>query len=147
MTFPLSSSAAPILRYFHTLLVPLLVLIRWQPISLKERETRFISSCPQRDITTVPNQALALLNNKSFEEQAALFAQRLVHEAGEKPADIAALAWKYAYGRPIAADERERAVDFLSSHDSTGEPGRSLKQAVDELCLALFNTNEFLYLP
>jgi hypothetical protein len=106
-----------------------------------------ISSCPQRDITTVPNQALTLLNNKSFEEQAGLFAMRLVHEAGEKPADIAALAWKYAYGRQIAADERERAVAFLSSHESNGESGGSLKQSVDELCLALFNTNEFLYLP
>ena len=47
-------------------------------------------------------------------------------------------AWLLAYGRPITDDERRDAVAFLGECD---------KAAVTELCVALFNTNEFLYLP
>src|SRR6185369_7226485 len=48
-----------------------------------------ISSCPQRDVTTVPTQALTLLNKRTFKEQAAAFAERLIKEAGNNPAAIA----------------------------------------------------------
>ena len=108
-----------------------------------------ISSCPQRDITTVPNQALTMLNNRTFEEQAEKFAERLLREAGENPKSLAESAWKYAYGRSIAADELSRTVDFLQSRTEAlkNESKTPLQQAATELCLAFFNTNEFIYLP
>ena len=52
---------------------------------------------------------------------------------------VPARAWQYVYGRPIARDERDEVGAFLHSHGD-GKP------AVTELCLALFNTNEFIYL-
>jgi hypothetical protein len=94
-----------------------------------------ISSCGRRDVTTVPNQALTLLNNRTMQDQAAAFAARLTRETDGKPENVAAKAWLYAYGRTISDEERATAVDFLKA------------RTVAELCLALFNTNEFIYLP
>jgi mono/diheme cytochrome c family protein len=107
------------------------------------------SSCGQRDVTTVPNQALTLLNNRTMKEQAAAFAARLLRETDGSPGAVLALAWRYAYGRDVTAEERARAVEFLRSR-GRGRPGDGdalPSHAVAELCLALFNTNEFLYLP
>jgi hypothetical protein len=102
-----------------------------------------ISTCSRRDITTVPNQALTLLNNRTMREQAEAFAGRLIREAGERPEDVAAKAWLHAYGRAITDEERHQAIEFLGSRTRETE---SMKSAVTELCLALFNTNEFIYL-
>jgi hypothetical protein len=93
-----------------------------------------ISSCGRRDVTTVPNQALTMLNNRTMVEQAAAFAERLMRETDGKPETVAAKAWMYAYGRRISDDERRQALEFLKT------------QSVAELCLALFNTSEFIYL-
>ena len=75
-----------------------------------------ISSCPQRDITTVPNQALTMLNNRTIKEQAAEICRAAIAaKPASNPEAIADLAWKYVYGRSITADEREQTVDFLQA--------------------------------
>jgi hypothetical protein len=108
------------------------------------------SSCGQRDITTVPTQALALLNNRLVHEQAKAFAQRLLAETDGNHAAVAALAWQYAYGRAIDDEERRKVVQFLEARchaaAATGLAHPACR-AVEEFCLALFNTNEFIYLP
>jgi mono/diheme cytochrome c family protein len=106
-----------------------------------------IASCGQRDITTVPNQALTLLNNRTIQEQAAAFANRLLREAKGDLREAAALAWRYAYGRTITSEERQQTAEFLQTRQqaSTLESGARDRSAVEELCLALFNTNEFIY--
>ncbi len=107
-----------------------------------------IASCPQRDITTVPTQALTLMNNRTFKEQAAAFADRLMKEAGNDPSEIVSLAWQYAYNRRIRSDEKGRMIEFLSSTSGeTKESSDATRSAVEEMCLALFNTNEFIYMP
>jgi hypothetical protein len=100
-----------------------------------------ITSCGRRDITTVPNQALTLLNNRSMREQAAAFAARLLKAARGHPEAVLARAWLQAYGRPIAPEERGQALAFLRERSADGD----VKGALTELCLALFNTNEFIY--
>jgi mono/diheme cytochrome c family protein len=106
-----------------------------------------VNSCGQRDSTVVPNQALTLLNNKLVHEQARAFAKRLLAETDGTPAAVAELAWWYAYGRPIAAHERQKVTAFLAARRRAhGGEGAELR-AAQELCLALFNTNEFIYLP
>ena len=42
-------------------------------------------------------------------------------------------AWPLAFGRPATAKEAAQAVAFLQ------------KRTAQELCLALFNANEFVY--
>jgi hypothetical protein len=97
-----------------------------------------ISSCGRRDITTVPNQALTLLNNRTMQEQASAFADRLLEESSGQLDPVPARAWLHAYGRRISDDERAQALAFLRGRGGA-------KSAVAELCLAIFNTNEFIY--
>ena len=100
-----------------------------------------ITSCGRRDITTVPNQALTLLNNRTMRQQAAAFAARLVRESKGNLEAVPARAWLLAYARPISADERARSLAFLRDRTVGGD----VKPAITELCLAIFNTNEFIY--
>jgi hypothetical protein len=102
-----------------------------------------VASCGRRDVTVVPNQAPTLLNNRTVHEQAAAFAGRLLRETDGNPAAVVALAWRYAYGRGVTPVERQKAVEFHRARGRAATPRR----AVEDLCLALFNTNEFLYLP
>jgi hypothetical protein len=97
-----------------------------------------ISSCGRRDITTVPNQALTLLNNRTMLQQAAAFADRLWQETQGELKAVPARAWQHAYSRRISADEEAQAHAFLRQRGGD-------KRAVADLCLALFNTNEFIY--
>jgi hypothetical protein len=106
-----------------------------------------ISSCGQRDITTIPNQALTLLNNHTIRQQADAFAKRLLRETNGDPGAVAVLAWRYAYGRNITGEEKQQAVEFMQSRSQTASAkGMAARPAVEELCLALFNTNEFIYM-
>jgi hypothetical protein len=96
-----------------------------------------MASCPERPRTIVPTQALALLNSPVARAQAAAFARRLLTECGEDPDRLIARAWELALGRPATKAERARMQAFLGR-------GSSLEPALVELCLALFNTNEFV---
>jgi hypothetical protein len=103
-----------------------------------------MTSCPGRQQTVVPIQALTLLNSPVAHEQARAFAKRLRQECGKQvddPSDppwekIAARAWLLAYGRPITPIESERIVQSLRSGEVT----------LEQLCLALFNSNEFVFM-
>ena len=74
-------------------------------------------------------------------EQAAAFAARLLKESRGNLETIPARAWLYAYGRPISPEERAQSLTFLHDRAVDGDP----KRALTELCLAIFNTNEFIY--
>jgi mono/diheme cytochrome c family protein len=100
-----------------------------------------ITSCGRRDITTVPNQALTLLNNRTIREQASAFADRLLSEAKGDLQAVPARAWLRAYGRPISTEEHAQALAFLRERSANGDA----KPAVTELCMAIFNTTEFMY--
>jgi hypothetical protein len=93
-----------------------------------------MTSCPRRAQTVVPTQALALLNSPLAREQAAAFARRLLKECGDDSEKAVAEAWLLAFGRPISPAESERVRAFLK------------ERALAELCLALFNANEFIYI-
>lgn len=105
-------------------------------------------SCGRRDATVVPGQALTLLNSGLMHELARSFALRLKRETGEVNDDIPSRAWLIAYGRPITRDEQAQAQTFLDRRqDSLSERSQTPHlDAIAELCLALFNTNEFIYL-
>ncbi|HQU44865.1 MAG TPA: DUF1549 and DUF1553 domain-containing protein, partial [Pirellulales bacterium] len=100
-------------------------------------------SAPARDVTTVAPQALWLLNNRTALRQAEAFAARLVGSAEKRNEDPAALveaAWRAALGRPPTADEQAEAIALLKSLNAE-QPHAALAQ----LCLALFNLQEFAY--
>jgi mono/diheme cytochrome c family protein len=92
-----------------------------------------VSSCPQRQITTVAPQALTLFNGDFVNQQAKHFANRLKREAGDDPAKQITLAWRLALCREPTTDELATMQSFLRNE--------SLEQA----CRVILNLNEFVY--
>ena len=115
-------------------------------------------SCAGREVTTVAPQALWSLNNDASFRQARVLADRLVREAGASPDDQVDLAWKLVLARPPTAEERQEAITLLSrlassngsqaSHPSVEdtEPATGHRDALTQLCLAMFNLSEFFYI-
>ena len=93
-------------------------------------------SCARRDVTTVAPQALNLLNSAFSQRLAKAFAERVRREAGEDSAKQIERATWLALGRAPTANERQHASAFLAKHDAAG---------LSELCRALLNVNEFVY--
>lgn len=112
-----------------------------------------MASCPRRFETIVPTQALAMLNSPAVLEQARAFSKRLLKEGAARPESIPARAWLLAFNRPITTEEQTRVETFLGIGRSAnqGSSGVREKRAapdedrLTELCLALFNANEFMF--
>jgi hypothetical protein len=99
-----------------------------------------MTSCARRLRTIVPAQALTMLNSPMARQQAAAFADRLWRECGSQPERIVARAWLIAFGRGPTPSETEHVQAFLAQGTAPE------KSAVEKLCLALFNANEFVYI-
>jgi hypothetical protein len=96
------------------------------------------SSCPVRYTTTVPTQALGMLNGEFTNEQATAFAERLRREA---PGDVAAQvkrAIRLTTARIAKDDEVARDVAFVRELNND--------DALRLYCLLMLNANEFVYL-
>jgi hypothetical protein len=87
-----------------------------------------------RYVSTVPTQALALLNNPFVLRQAELFADRVAQEAGSDSMRQIDLAYRIALTRPPTHEERAVALEFMKT------------QPLAALTHVLFNLNEFVYI-
>jgi len=118
-----------------------------------------MTSCPVRFESTVPTHALTLMNSPLVREQSRKFSLRLMRQCGGDDSKIVARAFLLAFGRPDTAAEQQHAMGFLKERAAALEtsdqdpdvpaPERGLlpphAAAVADLCLALFNANEFVY--
>ncbi|MDX1947299.1 MAG: DUF1549 domain-containing protein [Pirellulaceae bacterium] len=107
-------------------------------------------TCDRRDESTVPTQALVLMNDQFTQEQAGWLAQRVLQEAGGDRAAQAQFALRLALCREPAATRVQEAVAFLdqqhAAHQQPGAPAdAAAKAALTDLCHVLLNCNEFLY--
>ena len=91
-------------------------------------------SCGTRAISTVPTQALTLLNNEWILNQARRFADRIATEAPTGAEAQVERAYLLALSRPPSAEERRVALDFLA------------KNTLNDFAHVLLNLNEFIYL-
>jgi hypothetical protein len=91
--------------------------------------------CPKRSRSTTPIQAFNLLNSDFMVQQSELFAKRLKREAGENPADQVRQAFLLALGRVADQTEAAAGLKLVRGH------------GLSALCLALFNANEFVFVP
>jgi len=95
------------------------------------------ASCARRDVTTVAPQALNLLNSDFALRVATQFAERVEREAGaDRVAQIDHAVW-LALGRGPTAEEQRKAAAFLAAQGEGSLPN---------LCRALLNLNEFVYI-
>ncbi len=90
-------------------------------------------SCPRRERSTTAPQALALLNAGEVMAAARALSDRLTRETHSE-GEAVERAYRLTLGRSPTAEEQERARAFL--RDSP----------LAELCRALLNVNEFVYL-
>ncbi|MBI5761763.1 MAG: DUF1553 domain-containing protein [Planctomycetales bacterium] len=112
------------------------------------------ASCEQRPVSTIPTQALTLLNGEFFNQQAKHFAERLIRDTGADPTPQIAKAYHLALSRPPTSEEVAAALAFLDRQakrlrDEAGtaeQPSADpTKLALQALCLVLYNLNEFVY--
>ncbi len=102
------------------------------------------SACGRRNTTTVPTQALTLLNDEWVRECAVQFAQRVFNEAGSEPVQQVDRAFRLALGRVPTPAERKRALEFLGGASDARDAGIPI-QGLTDFCHLLFTLNEFLY--
>lgn len=102
-----------------------------------------LPSC-QRDVTTVPTQSLALLNNPFVHEQSAALAKRVGTKLERKEQVVR--AWRLALGRDPRDTEITAAISHLEKQVArfAKRPDPTL-DALASLCHVLLNTNEFMY--
>lgn len=101
----------------------------------------FTASLGQRDVSTVPNQALHLFNNPFVVAQAGQFARGVMEETAS-PAGRVALVWERALSREPRTAEVERALELVRF---TEAEVRDAGHAWASLCQALMIASEFRY--
>jgi mono/diheme cytochrome c family protein len=101
------------------------------------------SSCPVRYTTTVPTQALGMLNGAFTNESSAAFAERLRRETPDLEAQVRR-AIRLTTGRLPGEDEVRKDVAFVRKLKD--EANLSDARALQQYCLLALNTNEFVYL-
>jgi hypothetical protein len=92
-------------------------------------------ACPRRARSTTPLQALNLLNSSFLIQQSDLLAKRAERESKPDTSDQICRAFLLTLGRPPRADEAVAGEQLVRQY---GLPA---------LCRALFNANEFLFIP
>ncbi len=105
----------------------------------------------RRDVTNVPAQALALLNDPFVHQQADFWAGRLIARPDASVAARIDAMFLTALGRVPTADERQRfaqaASQFATLHEVPAD-GILKSQAVwKDLAHAMFNLKEFICIP
>jgi hypothetical protein len=97
------------------------------------------ASCPRRNVSTTAPQALALLNSdfslNTARELAAFIAERAPSDASAQVKRI----YECTLGRSPTGREMQDATLFLAMPSTTSQG------ALEALCLAMFNLNEFIY--
>jgi hypothetical protein len=102
------------------------------------------SSCAVRFTTTVPTQALGMINGEFTNEQAALFAERVEREALDDLSQQIARAIRLTTSRTPSQEEIDRETAFARKLQT--ETGMTAHKALVQYCLLLLNANEFVYL-
>ena len=107
-------------------------------------------SCNKRTESTVPTQALLLMNGDFLNEQAAYFAQRVQQDAGADVAQQIDRAVWLALSRPADPAERAQLAAFVrqqtEKHQAAKRTGAEASQlALTDLCHVLLSCNEFVY--
>lgn len=101
------------------------------------------ATCEVRFVTTLPTQALNMLNSEFVNEQAVAFAERLQEEAGENLRDRVALGLSLATSRPPTDREIDMGMAFLA--DVKDQAGIGDAKAMQRFALLALNLNEFMY--
>ena len=99
-----------------------------------------ISAIGARTVSTVPSQALMMMNNEFVAQQAASWAQRMVAAAPDTTERVRQM-YLAAFGRPPAAEEISSISSFVAGQEQKPE-----KAVWTDVAHVLLNSAEFIYL-
>lgn len=102
----------------------------------------FTNAVGQRAETTIPAQALFLLNSPFMQRQSAALAE-LICRAEDEPRRRIEFLWKQVLQRPPETEELNEAMEFVRPQSVESDSTDVLWQA---LCQSLLMTSEFRYL-
>jgi hypothetical protein len=124
-----------------------------------------LNSCSVRPVSTFAPQSLILMNNPFVHSQAKALATELTKGSPDTDKQLDAL-YRRAVGRVPTDTERKLATEFLTEQTETirdrlrmnqpvGIDPKSLPDGADvarvralaDLCVVIFNTHEFVYIP
>jgi hypothetical protein len=106
----------------------------------------------KRAVSTVPTQALTLLNNEFMLLQAKYFADRVWKTAGANPEKQVSEMYRIAFSREPAASEMRQNVAFLQKQAELAAAGNAAggesaaRSALGDLAHVTLNLNEFVYI-
>jgi hypothetical protein len=106
-----------------------------------------VSTIGARGQSTVPSQALSLLNNPFVAEQARHWGRRAVERYGDSERRVDGM-FEGAFGRLPEEWERRAALDFVREQELRYgvAPGSAEEKAWGDLAHVLFNSTEFVFL-
>ncbi len=93
-----------------------------------------IESCGRRQETVTPDQALELMNGTATAGFAKALAARVANDAGQTPDLLTERAFRLTLGRAPSIAEAKRSREFLN------------ESPLEDLCLSLLSSSEFLYI-
>ncbi len=125
-----------------------------------------LNSCAVRPVSTFAPQSLILMNGPFVQEQGKALAVKLAREVGADPGKQIDALYRRTVGRGPTEAEKRVGIKFLAAQSDTirdrlkarlpiGLPAGELPPGVDpaevralaDLCVVVFNTNEFVYVP
>ena len=102
------------------------------------------TSCPVRFNTTVPSQALTMMNSRFMADHAARLADQLFIHASDGLDKLVDEGFTRVLGRLPDENERRTSIELIDSMQS--EFGHDLATAVNRFALMMLNLNEFIFL-
>jgi len=99
-------------------------------------------SCALRMQSTVPTQALVLMNDEFVEDQAGYLAQHAAAEAGDALPNIVDRLFTLTLSRKPTPKRLEQALAFLQAREEVSDRSSALR----DLSHVLLNSSEFIYI-
>ncbi len=105
----------------------------------------------RRDVTNVPDQALALLNDPFVIAMAEHWSHRVLEDGSTSPEERVRQMFATALGRPPSADETARLLRLVHrSAELRGAAAAAIMECQpvwQDVAHAIFNLKEFIYVP
>jgi hypothetical protein len=105
-------------------------------------------SIGERSVTTVPTQALAMMNSPFVRQQAEKLLARIRPSKDAPIPQAIELGYRIAFGRPPTDAEQAQMLAFVQQQRAAlgAESPQTTDQALVEFCHVLFCLNEFVYI-
>jgi hypothetical protein len=105
-----------------------------------------IQSIGHRNVTTVPPQALAMMNSTLARQLAEKFAKRIRPNRDTSLQQVVQQAYAVALSRPPTAAETEQMIGFIDGQAASyGAGDKGMERAVVDYCQMMLCLNEFVF--